>query len=44
MYIFKVSGPDGLNAIVLKVSNSEISPKLALTSNESLARAVPDDR
>ena len=35
--ILKASGPDGLNARVLKECSNEISPILALTFNESLA-------
>ena len=42
--IHKASGPDGLNARVLKECSNEISPILALTYNESLARGdVPDE-
>ena len=42
--IHKASGPDGLNARVLKECSSEISPMLALIYNESLAQGtVPDD-
>ena len=40
----KASGPDGLNARVLKECSHEISPILALIYNESLARGnVPDE-
>ena len=40
----KASGPDGLNARVLKESSNEISPVLALIYNASLARGdVPDE-
>ena len=42
--VHKASGPDGLNVIVLKECNNEISPILALIYNESLARGdVPDE-
>ena len=42
--VHKVSGPDGLNARVLKESRNEISPILALIFNESLAWVnVPGD-
>ena len=42
--IHKASGPDGLNARVLKECSNEISPILALIYNESLARGdVPDE-
>ena len=42
--IHKASGPDGLNARVLKECSNEISPTLALIYNESLARGdVPDE-
>ena len=36
--VHKPPGPDGLNARVLKECSNEISPILALTFNESLAR------
>ena len=36
--VHKVSGPDRLNARVLKECSNEISPILALVYNESLAR------
>ena len=40
----KASGPDGLNARVLKECSNEISPILALIYNDSLARGdVPDE-
>ena len=35
--VHKASGPDGLNARVLKECSNEISPILALIYNESLA-------
>ena len=42
--VHKASGPDGLNARVLKECSNEISPILALIYNESLARGeVPDE-
>ena len=42
--VHKASGPDGLNARVLKECSNEISPILALIYNESLAPGdVPDD-
>ena len=42
--VHKASGPDGLNARVLKEFSNEISPILALIYNESLARGeVPDE-
>ena len=41
--VHKASGPDGLNARVLKECSNEISPILALIYNESLARKVPDE-
>ena len=42
--IHKASGPDGLNARVLKEYSSEIAPILALIYNESLVQGtVPDD-
>ena len=42
--IHKAPGSDGLNARVLKECSNEISPILALISNESLARGdVPDE-
>ena len=37
LMVHKASGPDGLNARVLKECSNEISPILALTFNESLA-------
>ena len=41
--VHKASGPDGLNARVLKECSNEISPILALIYNESLTRGnVPD--
>ena len=41
--VHKASGPDGLNARVLKECSNEISPILALIYNESLSRGdVPD--
>ena len=44
MKIHKASGPDGLNARILKECRSEIAPILALIYNESLAQGtVPDD-
>ena len=40
----KASGPDGLNARVLKECSNETSPILAIIFNESLARRdEPDD-
>ena len=42
--VHKASGPDGLNARVLKECSIEISPILALIYNESLAWGdVPDE-
>ena len=42
--VHKASGPDGLNARVLKECSNEISPILALIFNEFLAQGdVPDD-
>ena len=42
--VHKASGPDGLNARVLKECSNEISTKLALIFNESLAPMnIPDD-
>ena len=42
--VHKASGPDGLNARVLKECSSEIAPMLAYIFNESRAqRTVPDD-
>ena len=42
--VHKASGPDGLNARVLKECSNEISSILALIYNESLARGdVPDE-
>ena len=42
--VHKASGPDRLNARVLKECSNEISPILALIYNESLARGdVPDE-
>ena len=42
--VHKASGPDGLNARVLKECSIEISPILALIYNEPLARGdVPDE-
>ena len=42
--ISKASGPDGLNARVLKECSSEIAPILDYIFNETLAQgAVPDD-
>ena len=42
--VHKASGPDGLNARVLKECSNEISPILALIYNESLVRGeVPDE-
>ena len=42
--INKASGPDGLNARMLKECSSEIAPILALIYNESLDQGtVPDD-
>ena len=42
--VTKASGPDGLNARVLKECSNEIPPILALIYNESLARGdVPDE-
>ena len=42
--VHKASGPDGLNARVLKECSNEISPILALIYNESLARGeVPGE-
>ena len=42
--IHKAPSPDGLNARVLKECSNEISPKLALIFNESLAQSdVPDE-
>ena len=42
--VHKASGPDVLNARVLKECSNEISPILALIYNESLARGeVPDE-
>ena len=42
--VHKASGPDGLNARVLKECSNEISPILALIYNESLARSdAPDE-
>ena len=42
--VHKASGPDGLNARVLKECSNEISPILAVIYNESLARGeVPDE-
>ena len=42
--VHKASGPDGLNARVLKECSNEISPILALIYNESLAWGdVPDE-
>ena len=42
--VHKASGPDGLNARVLKECSNEISLILALIYNESLARGeVPDE-
>ncbi|MCG8116962.1 MAG: reverse transcriptase domain-containing protein, partial [Candidatus Thiodiazotropha endolucinida] len=42
--IHKASGPDGLNARVLKECSAEISPVLAYIFNESLAQGtVPDE-
>ena len=42
--VHKASGPDGLNARVLKECSNEISPILALIYSESLARGqVPDE-
>ena len=42
--VLKASGPDGLNARVLKECSNEIFPILALIYNESLARGdVPDE-
>ena len=38
--VHKASGPDGLNARVLKERSNEISPILTLIYNESLARAM----
>ena len=38
--VHKASGPDGLNARVLKECSNEISPILALIYNESLAQGV----
>ena len=43
-HIVYITGPDGLNARVLKECSNEISPILALIFNESLARGdVPDE-
>ena len=42
--VHKASGPDGLNARVLKKRSNEISPILALIYSESLAGGnVPDE-
>ena len=42
--VHKASGPDGLNARVLKECSNEISPILELIYNESLAHGdVPDE-
>ena len=42
--VHKASGPDGLNARVLKECSNDISPILALIYNEPLARGdVPDE-
>ena len=41
--IHKASGPDGLNARVLKECSNEISQLLALIYNESLARGDVQD-
>ena len=42
--VHKASGPDGLNARVLKECSNDISPILALIYNESLARGdLPDE-
>ena len=42
--VHKASGPDGLNAKVLKECSNEISPILALIYNESLVQSeVPDE-
>ena len=42
--VHKAPGPDGLNARVLKLCSTQISPILALIYNESLAQGnVPDD-
>ena len=42
--VHKATGPDGLNARVLKECSNEIFPILALIFNESLARGdVPDE-
>ena len=42
--LLKASGPDGLNARVLKECSNEISPILGLIFNEPLAWGdVPDD-
>ena len=42
--VHKASGPDGLNARVLKECSNEISPILALIYNESLVRGeIPDE-
>ena len=41
--VHKASGPDGLNARVLKECSNEISPILALIYNESLAQGDVSD-
>ena len=41
--VHKASGPDGLNARVLKECSNEISPKMALIYSESLARGDVHD-